>query len=225
MPVENLLEVNNLCKSVKLPSGELKILSNLDFTIERNQTLAILGASGSGKSTLLSIMAGLDPEYDGSVKLFGNELKDLSEDERSSLRKNNVGFVFQSFLLIPELNALENICLPLEICGKFNRTELINAQLLLDKIGLSDRSKHYPNTLSGGEQQRIALARAFITKPKILFLDEPTGSLDFENGQRIVELLFDLNSEYGTTIVMVTHDTDISQQCDKVLVLKSGMLV
>jgi putative ABC transport system ATP-binding protein len=225
MPVENLLEVNNLCKSVKLPSGELKILSNLDFTIESNQTLAILGASGSGKSTLLSIMAGLDPEYDGSVKLFGNELKDLSEDERSSLRKNNVGFVFQSFLLIPELNALENICLPLEICGKFNRTELINAQLLLDKIGLSDRSKHYPNTLSGGEQQRIALARAFITKPKILFLDEPTGSLDFENGQRIVELLFDLNSEYGTTIVMVTHDTDISQQCDKVLVLKSGMLV
>jgi len=225
MPVENLLEVNNLCKSVKLPSGELKILSNLDFTIESNQTLAILGASGSGKSTLLSIMAGLDPEYDGSVKLLGNELKDLSEDERSSLRKNNVGFVFQSFLLIPELNALENICLPLEISGKFNRTELINAQLLLDKIGLSDRSKHYPNTLSGGEQQRIALARAFITKPKILFLDEPTGSLDFENGQRIVELLFDLNSEYGTTIVMVTHDTDISQQCDKVLMLKSGMLV
>jgi len=225
MPVENLLEVNNLCKSVKLPSGELKILSNLDFTIESNQTLAILGASGSGKSTLLSIMAGLDPEYDGSVKLFGNELKDLSEDERSSLRKNNVGFVFQSFLLIPELNALENICLPLEISGKINPTELVNAQLLLDKIGLSDRSKHYPNTLSGGEQQRIALARAFITKPKILFLDEPTGSLDFENGQRIVELLFDLNSEYGTTIVMVTHDTDISQQCDKVLVLKNGMLV
>lgn len=225
MPVENLLEVNNLCKSVKLPSGELKILSNLDFTIESNQTLAILGASGSGKSTLLSIMAGLDPEYDGSVKLFGNELKDLSEDERSSLRKNNVGFVFQSFLLIPELNALENICLPLEISGKINPTEQVNAQLLLDKIGLSDRSKHYPNTLSGGEQQRIALARAFITKPKILFLDEPTGSLDFENGQRIVELLFDLNSEYGTTIVMVTHDTDISQQCDKVLVLKSGMLV
>ena len=225
MPVENLLEVNNLCKSVKLPSGELKILSNLDFTIESNQTLAILGASGSGKSTLLSIMAGLDPEYDGSVKLLGNELKDLSEDERSSLRKNNVGFVFQSFLLIPELNALENICLPLEISGKINPTELINAQLLLDKIGLSDRSKHYPNTLSGGEQQRIALARAFITKPKILFLDEPTGSLDFENGQRIVELLFDLNSEYGTTIVMVTHDTDISQQCDKVLMLKSGMLV
>ena len=225
MPVENLLEVNNLCKSVKLPSGELKILSNLDFTIESNQTLAILGASGSGKSTLLSIMAGLDPEYDGSVKLFGNELKDLSEDERSSLRKNNVGFVFQSFLLIPELNALENICLPLEISGKINPTEQVNAQLLLDKIGLSDRSKHYPNTLSGGEQQRIALARAFITKPKILFLDEPTGSLDFENGRRIVELLFDLNSEYGTTIVMVTHDTDISQQCDKVLVLKSGMLV
>ena len=225
MPVENLLEVNNLCKSVKLPSGELKILSNLDFTIESNQTLAILGASGSGKSTLLSIMAGLDPEYDGSVKLFGNELKDLSEDERSSLRKNNVGFVFQSFLLIPELNALENICLPLEISGKINPTEQVNAQLLLDKIGLSDRSKHYPNTLSGGEQQRIALARAFITKPKILFLDEPTGSLDFENGQRIVELLFDLNSEYGTTIVMVTHDTDISQQCDKVLVLKNGMLV
>ena len=203
----------------------MKILSNLDFTIESNQTLAILGASGSGKSTLLSIMAGLDPEYDGSVKLFGNELKDLSEDERSSLRKNNVGFVFQSFLLIPELNALENICLPLEISGKINPTELVNAQLLLDKIGLSDRSKHYPNTLSGGEQQRIALARAFITKPKILFLDEPTGSLDFENGQRIVELLFDLNSEYGTTIVMVTHDTDISQQCDKVLVLKNGMLV
>lgn len=225
MPVDTLLEVNNLCKSVKLPSGELKILSNLDFTIESHQTLAILGASGSGKSTLLSIMAGLDPEYDGSVKLFGNELKDLSEDERSTLRKNNVGFVFQSFLLIPELNALENICLPLEISGKINPSELINAQLLLDKIGLSDRSKHYPNTLSGGEQQRIALARAFITKPKILFLDEPTGSLDFENGKRIVKLLFDLNSVYGTTVIMVTHDTDISKQCDKVLRLKNGQLV
>jgi putative ABC transport system ATP-binding protein len=149
----------------------------------------------------------------------------MKEDERSLLRKNNVGFVFQSFLLIPELNALENICLPLEIAGKMNASELQKAHLLLSKIGLSDRAKHYPITLSGGEQQRIALARAFIMQPKILFLDEPTGSLDSENGKRIVDLLFTLNADFGTTIVMVTHDTDISQQCDRVLVLKSGMLV
>ena len=208
-----------------MPTGELRILNNLNFTIEGNQTLAILGASGSGKSTLLSIMAGLDPDYEGSVKLLGHELKDMSEDQRSSLRKNNVGFVFQSFLLIPELNAIENICLPLEISGKMSSRELEKANLLLEKIGLKDRSNHYPSTLSGGEQQRIALARAFVMEPKILFLDEPTGSLDSENGQRVVELLFDLNTEFGTTIIMVTHDTDISQQCDKVLVLKSGMLV
>ena len=225
MPVHYLLEVQQLYKTVTLPTGELRILNNLNFTIEGNQTLAILGASGSGKSTLLSIMAGLDPDYEGSVKLLGHELKDMSEDQRSSLRKNNVGFVFQSFLLIPELNAIENICLPLEISGKMSSRELEKANLLLEKIGLKDRSNHYPSTLSGGEQQRIALARAFVMEPKILFLDEPTGSLDSENGQRVVELLFDLNTEFGTTIIMVTHDTDISQQCDKVLVLKSGMLV
>ena len=225
MPVHSLLEVQQLYKTVTLPTGELRILNNLNFTIEGNQTLAILGASGSGKSTLLSIMAGLDPDYEGSVKLLGHELKDMSEDQRSSLRKNNVGFVFQSFLLIPELNAIENICLPLEISGKMSSRELEKANLLLEKIGLKDRSNHYPSTLSGGEQQRIALARAFVMEPKILFLDEPTGSLDSENGQRVVELLFDLNTEFGTTIIMVTHDTDISQQCDKVLVLKSGMLV
>jgi putative ABC transport system ATP-binding protein len=170
-------------------------------------------------------MAGLDPEYEGSAQLFNHELKDLSEDQRASLRKKHVGFVFQSFLLIPELNALENICLPLEISGKLT-TELIEkAKGLLDKIGLSHRANHYPSTLSGGEQQRIALARAFISEPQVLFLDEPTGSLDLGNGKMIIELLFELNRDLGTTIVIVTHDTELSQQCDRVLTLKGGKFV
>ncbi|BDW11096.1 ABC transporter ATP-binding protein [Polynucleobacter sp. SHI8] len=220
-----LVEVKHLQKTVSAHSGLLKILSDINFAIYTKETIAILGASGSGKSSLLSIMAGLDPEYEGSVCLFGQELKDLNEDQRSALRKNDVGFVFQSFLLIPELSAFQNICLPLEISGQINPQSIDFAKSLLERIGLSDRANHYPATMSGGEQQRIALARAFISKPKILFLDEPTGSLDTENGQRVIGLLFELNQDFGTTIVMVTHDMEVSQQCDRVLTLKAGCLV
>ncbi len=220
-----LVEVKHLQKTVSAHSGLIKILSDINFAIYTKETIAILGASGSGKSSLLSIMAGLDPEYEGSVHLFGQELKDLSEDQRSALRKNDVGFVFQSFLLIPELSAFQNICLPLEISGNINPQTLEFAKSLLTRIGLSERANHFSNTLSGGEQQRIALARAFISKPKILFLDEPTGSLDTENGKRVIELLFELNQDFDTTIVMVTHDTEVSQQCDRVLTLKAGSLV
>lgn len=225
MSLKPLIEVQQLSKNVSSHEGVLPILNDINFSIYAKETVAILGASGSGKTSLLSIMAGLDPEYEGSAQLFNHELKDLSEDQRASLRKEHVGFVFQSFLLIPELNALENICLPLEISGKLT-TELIEkAKGLLDKIGLSHRANHYPSTLSGGEQQRIALARAFISEPQVLFLDEPTGSLDLGNGKLIIELLFELNRDLGTTIVIVTHDTELSQQCDRVLTLKGGKLV
>lgn len=220
-----LVVVKHLQKKVETHDGTLHILNDINFAIQARETIAILGSSGSGKSSLLSIMAGLDPEYEGSASLFSKELKELSENQRAILRKNDVGFVFQSFLLIPELNALQNICLPLEISGGLNAKTLLFGQDLLARIGLSDRMKHYPATLSGGEQQRIALARAFISQPKILFLDEPTGSLDSENGHRVIELLFELNKDLGTTIVMVTHDTEISQQCDRVLRLKGGCLV
>jgi len=220
-----LVEVKNLQKKVFAHSGFLNILSDINFAIYSKETIAILGASGSGKSSLLSIMAGLDPDYEGSVHLFGQELKELNEDQRSALRKNDVGFVFQSFLLIPELNAFQNICLPLEISSNISSASIDFAENLLARIGLSERATHYPVTMSGGEQQRIALARAFISKPQILFLDEPTGSLDTENGQKVIELLFELNQDLGTTIVMVTHDTEVSQQCDRVLTLKGGCLV
>jgi putative ABC transport system ATP-binding protein len=225
MSLKPLIEVQQLSKNVSSHERVLPILNDINFSIYAKETVAILGASGSGKTSLLSIMAGLDPEYEGSAQLFNHELKDLSEDQRASLRKKHVGFVFQSFLLIPELNALENICLPLEISGKLT-TELIEkAKGLLDKIGLSHRANHYPSTLSGGEQQRIALARAFISEPQVLFLDEPTGSLDLGNGKMIIELLFELNRDLGTTIVIVTHDTELSQQCDRVLTLKGGKFV
>jgi putative ABC transport system ATP-binding protein len=225
MSNEVLIQIEHLNKTVQTSQGEIHILKDINFTLHAKEIVAILGSSGSGKTTLLSIMAGLDPNYLGSVKLFGQELSTLSENQRAELRKSDVGFVFQSFLLIPELTALENICLPLEIANTFNPESLKHAQELLEKIGLSERANHYPATLSGGEQQRIALARAFIVQPKILFLDEPTGSLDSENGKIIIETLFQFNQDLGTTIVMVTHDSEISQQCGRILTLKGGKSV
>jgi putative ABC transport system ATP-binding protein len=219
---ETLIQVEHLHKNVQTSQGELQILSDINLTIVAKEIVAILGTSGSGKTTLLSILAGLDPLYEGSVQLFGQELKSLSENERAQLRQSKVGFVFQSFLLIPELNALENICLPLEIAGTLTQSKINDARSLIDRIGMSDRAYHYPATLSGGEQQRIALARAFIVKPKILFLDEPTGSLDSENGKKIIDTLFELNQDLGTTVVMVTHDTELSHQCDRIFTLKGG---
>jgi putative ABC transport system ATP-binding protein len=225
MSNEVLIQVKNLHKSVVISSGKIQLLNDIHLKIHSKEVIAILGASGSGKTTLLSILAGLDPEYEGSVTLFDKELKNLSEDERSQLRKKDVGFVFQSFLLIPELNALENICLPLEIAGTLNSAGIDAAKALLSQVGLSERAKHYPATLSGGEQQRIALARAFIAQPKILFLDEPTGSLDSANGLIIIDLLFRFNQEQDTTIVMVTHDAEIAKQCSRTFSLKAGSAV
>jgi len=222
MQLDPLIEVQHLYKTVSTHQGILQILNDINLVIYAKEKIAILGSSGSGKTTLLSILAGLDHQYEGSVKLFGSELSSLSENERAILRKQSVGFVFQSFLLIPELTAIQNICLPLEISGKYDEQGLQTAEVLLERIGLSDRANHYPVTLSGGEQQRIALARAFVSKPKVLFLDEPTGSLDIDNGKRVVDLLFELNHELGTTIIMVTHDIELSQQCDRILILKGG---
>ena len=224
MQLEPIIEVSHLNKIVSTHQGFIQILTDINISIFAKDKIAILGSSGSGKTTLLSILAGLDHHYDGSVKLLGSELKSLTENQRAGLRKDSVGFVFQSFLLIPELTALQNICLPLEISGKYSAPNLRKVEVLLDRIGLSARANHYPATLSGGEQQRIGLARAFVTEPKVLFLDEPTGSLDAENGKKIIELLFEFNRELGTTIIMVTHDTEISHQCDRILLLKGGQL-
>lgn len=224
MQLEPIIEVSHLNKIVSTHQGFIQILTDINTSIFAKEKIAILGSSGSGKTTLLSILAGLDHHYDGSVKLLSSELKSLTENQRAGLRKDSVGFVFQSFLLIPELTALQNICLPLEISGKYSAPNLRKVEVLLDRIGLSARANHYPATLSGGEQQRIGLARAFVTEPKVLFLDEPTGSLDAENGKKIIELLFEFNRELGTTIIMVTHDTEISHQCDRILLLKGGQL-
>jgi putative ABC transport system ATP-binding protein len=222
MSNEVLIQVKNLHKSVVTSSGKIQLLNDIHLKIHSKEVIAILGASGSGKTTLLSILAGLDPEYEGSVTLFDKELKNLSEDERSQLRKKDVGFVFQSFLLIPELNALENICLPLEIAGTLNSAGIDAAKALLSQVGLSERAKHYPATLSGGEQQRVALARAIAPDPTLLFADEPTGNLDEANGLAIVDLLFALKRERQTTLVLVTHDSGLAARCDRTIRLRSG---
>lgn len=218
------ISAKNLVKEVKQGIEKIEILKNINLEIFPGEKIAFLGSSGSGKTTLLSILAGLDSDYTGEVRLFGKLLSDLSEDERANLRKNRVGFLFQNFLLIPELNALENVLLPIEIAGKLNVGFDNKARLLLEKVGLSNRVKAYPNTLSGGEQQRVALARAFINDPEILFVDEPTGSLDAQNGSVVTDLLFQLNEKFKTTIILVTHDLDLAKQCDRILQLNSGTL-
>jgi putative ABC transport system ATP-binding protein len=214
----------HLAKEVKQGTGKIEILKDINLEILPGEKIAFLGSSGSGKTTLLSILAGLDSDYTGEVRLFGKLLSDLNEDERANLRKNRVGFLFQNFLLIPELNVLENVLLPIEIGGKLNSDFENKAKLLIDKVGLGNRIKAYPNTLSGGEQQRVALARAFINDPEILFVDEPTGSLDEKNGSVVTNLLFQLNEKFKTTIILVTHDLNLAKQCDRVLQLNSGTL-
>ena len=218
------ISAKNLVKEVKQGTEKIEILKDINLEIFPGEKIAFLGSSGSGKTTLLSILAGLDSDYTGEVRLFGKLLSDLSEDERANLRKNRVGFLFQNFLLIPELNVLENVLLPIEIAGKLNAGFDNKARLLLEKVGLSHRVKAYPNTLSGGEQQRVALARAFINDPEILFVDEPTGSLDAQNGSVVTDLLFQLNEKFKTTIILVTHDLDLAKQCDRILQLNSGTL-
>jgi len=219
----HVLQVANLGKRVPLPGSELTILEAVSFAIDSGDSVAIVGASGSGKSTLLSLMAGLDTPSDGTVLLDGQPLSALDEDGRARVRGEKVGFVFQSFQLLPSLTALENVMLPLELRGDVDAET--PARAILGKVGLHERLGHYPRQLSGGEQQRVALARAFVTRPSVLFADEPTGNLDTHTGQAIIELLFAMNADAGTTLVLVTHDEHLAVRCGRMLRLDSGRLV
>ena len=219
------ISVAKLGKTVFANDDSLSILHDISFDIEAGERVAIIGASGSGKSTLLSLLAGLDTPTEGEVCLMGQSLNTLDEDGRAKLRSLHTGFVFQSFQLLPHLNALENVMLPAEISGLDLANTRIQAQYWLDKVGLSHRLQHFPKTLSGGEQQRVALARAFISRPAILFADEPTGSLDEASGSRVIELLFELNRECNSTLVLVTHDPALAAQCGRQLQLQAGRLV
>jgi putative ABC transport system ATP-binding protein len=224
-PSKYIIQASNLSKTVVTKSGLVEILKDVHLGIENSEVVAIWGSSGSGKTTLLSILAGLDAAYTGQVNLLGYDLAKLTEDAKAQVRKQSVGFVFQSFLLIPELTALENVLLPLEISGELTPHRIQKAEELLDLVGLTHRSKHYPATLSGGEQQRVALARAFVIDPQVLFVDEPTGSLDSDNGKLIIDLLFQLNAVLKTTIVIVTHDHDLAKKCGRILQIKAGRLI
>lgn len=218
-----MIKTNNIIKTVSTSEGQLQILQPISFTVAAGESVAIIGASGSGKSTLLGLLAGLDTVSSGEIFLDEQPLHNMDEEERAALRGAKVGFIFQSFMLVPSLTALENIMLPAEITGLANPKQA--AQEVLEKVGLGHRGEHYPNQLSGGEQQRVAIARAFITKPKILFADEPTGNLDAENSKNVEELLFALNAEQGTTLVLVTHDNELAQKCQRQLTMTAGELV
>ncbi|MBL8513366.1 MAG: ABC transporter ATP-binding protein [Betaproteobacteria bacterium] len=215
-----MIEVNHLFKRVPTADGTLTIVDDAHFSVAHGETVAVVGASGSGKSTLLGLMAGLDTPTEGSVRIDGEDLFALDEDGRASLRGRLVGFVFQSFQLLPSLTALENVMLPLELAGKSDAEE--RAKKILDRVGLGARLNHTPRQLSGGEQQRVAIARAFVTEPKLLFADEPTGNLDARTGRAMIELLFDLNRERGTTLVLVTHDTGLAAKCARRLTIDTG---
>ncbi len=215
-----IIAVDHITKQVPDPGGPLTILHDISFTLLRQQSAAIVGASGSGKSTLLSIIAGLDTPTTGSVRLAGTDLFSLDEDARAAVRAAHVGFVFQSFQLLGNLSAIENVMLPLELQGRSDAR--IRATEMLRRVGLGDRLRHYPKVLSGGEQQRVALARAFVVQPAVLLADEPTGSLDFATGERVMELMFELNRETGTTLVLVTHDRTVAARCDRQLRIDAG---
>ena len=217
-----IIEVRGLTKAVPNGDTPLVILHEIDLQVSAGESLAIVGASGSGKSTLLSLLAGLDTPSGGRVLLDGNDLFALDEDGRAALRGRLVGFVFQAFQLMPHLNALENVMLPLELAGRADARAV--ARETLARVGLGERLRHYPKHLSGGEQQRVALARAFATRPKILFADEPTGNLDTVTGATIIDLLFGLNAELGTTLVLVTHDTNIATRCARRIHLRQGRI-
>ena len=222
-PRSQIIAVEHVFKSVTDSTGTLDILRDIHFSLAPRETVAIVGASGSGKSTLLSIIAGLDTPTRGTVRLDGQDLFAVSEDERAALRARKVGFVFQSFQLMGNLTALENVMLPLELAGR--RDARAAATEMLKRVGLAERLGHYPKVLSGGEQQRVALARAFVVHPAVLLADEPTGSLDFATGEKVMELMFDLNREQGTTLVMVTHDRAIAALCQRRLTVEAGRIV
>ena len=217
-----IISVEHVFKSVTDSTGTLDILRDIDFTLAPKETAAIVGASGSGKSTLLSIIAGLDTPTRGTVRLAGEDLFGMDEDERAALRSRKVGFVFQSFQLLGNLTALENVMLPLELAGRKDSRRA--AGEMMARVGLSQRLGHYPRVLSGGEQQRVALARAFVVQPAVLLADEPTGSLDFATGETVMELMFDLNREQGTTLVLVTHDRAIATRCERRITIEAGRI-
>jgi putative ABC transport system ATP-binding protein len=216
------IEVRALAKKVADASGELTILQDIDFKVEPAETLALVGASGSGKSTLLGLLAGLDTPTSGTVLLDGTDIFALDEDGRAAFRKAKLGFVFQSFQLLGHLTALENVMLPLELRGDADAR--VKATEMLGRVGLGSRLKHYPKFLSGGEQQRVALARAFVTEPPLLFADEPTGSLDAATGEAVIQLMFELNRERGSTLVLVTHDNAMAARCGRTLTIAAGRL-
>jgi len=220
---EVVLEAALLGKQVSSPEGTLAILDAVSIAISRGETVAVMGASGAGKSTLLALLAGLDEPTSGRVSLAGNDLTALDEDGRAAVRARHVGFVFQSFHLVPSLTALENAMLPLELAGRTDARAV--ALEVLAKVGLAGRVGHYPRQLSGGEQQRVAIARAFVTRPDVLFADEPTGNLDAATGARIMDLLFGLNADAGATLVLVTHDRDLAARCGRVIRLDAGRVV
>lgn len=220
---EEILKVHQLTKSFRSGGKVLTVLEEVNFSIHKGDTVAIVGPSGSGKTTLLGLCAGLDRATSGSVEIKGKRIDQLSEDQRAAIRNKHVGFIFQNFQLLPTLTALENVMVPLELRGDKNVRK--QSMELLEKVGLADRHHHYPSQLSGGEQQRIALARAFSNRPEILFADEPTGNLDEETGIKVEKLLFDLNREAGTTLVLVTHDLDLANKTQRVIQLKGGKVI
>ena len=217
-----MIKTSQLIKRVSTAESELEILRGIDLEIKRGETAAIVGASGSGKSTLLGLLAGLDAPSSGEITLDGTNIVNLDEDERATLRSEKVGFVFQNFQLLPALTALENVMLPLELAGIDGARE--KSEEFLSRVGLAERFHHYPRTLSGGEQQRVAIARAFSSQPLILFADEPTGNLDTTTGAKVVELLFGLNKEEGTTLVLVTHDNSLADRCQRKFTMTAGHL-
>ena len=218
-----VIETKNLGKTVTTSEGQLNILSSVDLIIKLGESIAVMGVSGSGKSTLLSLLAGLDLPTQGSIHLQGKLLTGMDEDSRAAMRNQYIGFVFQSFQLLPGLTALENVMLPLELVNDSNARSA--AEELLDRVGLSHRLSHTPMQLSGGEQQRVALARAFVTRPTILFADEPTGNLDSKTGAHIIELLFELNQEHSTTLILVTHDQVLASRCQRSIKLEAGKII
>ncbi len=218
-----VLVARNVSKQVSSPEGPLTILSNVSFAIDKGDSVAVVGASGAGKSTLLALLAGLDLPTEGEIWLNGVNLTNLDEDGRAAVRAASVGFVFQSFHLVPSLNALENVMLPLELAGKDSPRQ--KAMEILQQVGLGERWSHYPAQLSGGEKQRVAIARSFATEPAVLFADEPTGNLDSRTGEHVIDLMFELNRDSSTTLILVTHDKSLAARCDRIIGLDGGLLV